>query len=357
MSTTWKMPQAPPPLPSPVASRRRAQVGEKHGSEYLRGWQRHRSTGISLLVHCVLFLLLALLGTGSVGRNGVGFEQPIVMEMQAGTENSQGIFVEDVGATLLGSDEAVGGGESGAGDATGLPGADAAPVDVNSSLVSGDGDEGQGVGDVGDATGGLGLGSGGTTLGGSSALPQAKTSLFGLEGTGTRFVYVFDRSGSMNGYTGLPMSNAKNELIKSLQSLGRLHQFQLIFYNQTPMAYGQLAGKMGMLSGTEENKQSAIGYVRRMVPEGGTEHLGALHMALAMNADVIFFLTDADEPRMSARDLRDLADRSERSGTVIHTIQFGTGSSESSDSWIAELARATGGKYRYIDVTTFAPSS
>jgi hypothetical protein len=80
-------------------------------------------------------------------------------------------------------------------------------------------------------------------------------------------------------------------------------------------------------------------------------------MALSMNADVIFFLTDAEEPGMSGKDLRDIVDRAGRNGTVIHTIQFGTGGSQSSDSWIAELARETGGKYRYIDVTTFTPSS
>lgn len=356
MSTTWRMPQAPPPLPSPVPSRRRLVRGAPLEPSFRRGWRRFESSGISLAVHCTLFLLLALLGTGSVGTPNVGQQQPIVVEMVAGAEGSEGIFVEDVGATILGSDESAGGDESTGGGDDALPGANSAPVDVESVLAGIDpGAGGAGVGDVGEAAGDLGLGAGGPKLGGSSAIPQVKTSVFGIEGTWTRFVYVFDRSSSMNGYTGLPMANAKRELIKSLQSLGRVHQFQLIFYNETPLAYGQLSGSMKMFPGTDENKRSAIGYVRRMQPDGSTEHLSALRMALSMNCDVIFFLTDADQPALSQKDLDDLTDRAERIGAVIHTIQFGTGSNQGTGAWIAELAERTHGKYRYVDVTSFAP--
>lgn len=359
MSTTWKIPQAPPPLPSPVASRRRLQRGAPNVPEFRRGWRQHQSAAVSLLVHCSLFVLVALLGTGSVGTTGEGVEQPIVVAMFAAAESSQGIFVENVGATALGNSAAAGGDDSAAaGGDSSLPGADSAPIDVDSVLSALEpGGGGNGVGDVGDAAGGLGLGDGGPALGGSSAVPKVRTSVFGIEGTGTRFVYVFDRSSSMNGYSGLPMANAKRELIKSLQSLGRLHQFQLIFYNEVPMAYGQLAGTNKMLAGTEEHKQQAIGYVRRIQPDGGTEHLAALRMGLAMGPDVIFFLTDADQPALSHRNLDDLTDRAQRGGTVIHTIQFGRGGNDGAGDWIAELARGTGGQYRYVDVTTFAPES
>lgn len=294
---------------------------------------------------------------GSVGSSNVGVEQPIIVAMFAATDSSQGIFVEDVGATVLGNDADAGGEKNAAdGGDSALPGGDSSPVDVSSVLAGIEpGNSGTGFGDVGEASGGLGMGDGGPVLGGSSAVPKVKTSVFGIEGTGTRFVYVFDRSSSMNGYTGLPMANAKRELIKSLESLGRAHQFQLIFYNEQPLAYGQLSGMTKMLSGTDENKQAAVGYVRRMIPDGGTEHLSALRMGLGMGPDVIFFLTDADQPALSQRNLDDLSDRAARSGTVIHTIQFGSGSNQGSGAWIAELAQETGGKYRYIDVTTFAP--
>ena len=321
-------------------------------------WRRYQSSGISLLVHCGLFLIVALLGTGSVGREGNGALPATIVQVFASSDSEPGVFVEDVGATALGSDSTAIGEVAAAGDGSGLPGGESAPVDVAAVLggiARGDGSGGSG--DVGDAAGGLGLGGGGPKLGGSAGATQGKTSVFGIEGTGSRFVYVFDRSSSMNGYSGLPMAKAKNELIKSLQSLNPVHQFQLIFYNEEPLAYGQLAGTMQTLPGTDENKQAAIGYIRRMTPVGGTKHLPALRMALSMGVDVIFFLTDADVPALSRRELDDLAERASRRPTVIHTIQFGAGGNQGTGAWIASLARSTGGNYRYIDVTTFASDS
>lgn len=359
MSTTWKMPPAPPPLPSPVASRRRS-LFEPATTDRESFWQRRQPALISGAIHTCLFVILGLIGTGSLGQKGAAVEAPVIMQVSMGENENQGFFVEDVGATALGGEESSGGestlgGDSAAEGGPGLPGADAAPIELQSGMVAiGDGGSG-GTGDLDQAAGGFGLGAGGTKLGGSGSLPQARTTVFGIEGTGSRFVYVFDRSSSMNGYSGLPMANAKNELIKSLQGLGKVHQFQLIFYNETPLLYGQLAGAGGMLSGSDENKKMAIGYVRRMVPDGGTVHLSAIRMGLSLAPDVIYFLTDADEPGVSGKEMEDLVDRAERAGTVIHTIQLGTESNPSGNSWMAQLAKATGGKYRYLDVTTFKP--
>ena len=48
---------------------------------------------------------------------------------------------------------------------------------------------------------------------------QAQTSVFGLQGEGSKFLYVFDRSGSMSGYGGRPLRSAQSELIASLNDL------------------------------------------------------------------------------------------------------------------------------------------
>src|SRR5262245_48566300 len=60
---------------------------------------------------------------------------------------------------------------------------------------------------------------------GRNLAPAVETRVFGLRGNGSRFVYVFDRSSSMEG---APLSAAKRELIGSLQSLQSVHQFQVI---------------------------------------------------------------------------------------------------------------------------------
>lgn len=231
------MPPAPPPLPSPVASRRRSSF-EPSTADGESFWQRRQPAIISGAIHTCLFVMLGLIGTGSFGQKGSAVQAPVVMQVAMGENEDSGIFLDNIGTTALGNDESSGGQSTLGGDAQadggpGLPGADSAPVELNSGMISvGDGGGG-GTGDLDQAAGGFGLGSGGSKLGGSGSGPQARTSVFGIEGTGARFVYVFDRSSSMNGYGGLPMANAKNELIKSLQGLGKVHQFQLIFYNET----------------------------------------------------------------------------------------------------------------------------
>ena len=56
----------------------------------------------------------------------------------------------------------------------------------------------------------------------------ANTSVFGAAGKGFKFVYVFDRSGSMGAYGGAPLAAAKAQLIKSLEDLSQTHQFQIL---------------------------------------------------------------------------------------------------------------------------------
>ena len=58
---------------------------------------------------------------------------------------------------------------------------------------------------------------------------KVRTGVFGVTGIGNKFVYLFDRSGSMEGR---PLEAAKREITNSLQDLGKLNQFEIIFYNE-----------------------------------------------------------------------------------------------------------------------------
>ncbi len=86
-------------------------------------------------------------------------------------------------------------------------------------------------------------------------------SLFGLSGTGHRFVYVVDRSDSMNSIGGRPLRAAKRELKRSLQSLTDKHQFQLIFYNDTPKRYIEPGSQMQLLLGERSSIAAAERYI------------------------------------------------------------------------------------------------
>lgn len=194
-------------------------------------------------------------------------------------------------------------------------------------------DRGSGTGDIGD--------------GGGS---EATISLFGVSGSGQRFVFVFDRSDSMNGFNAL--AAAKREIIKGLRGLGPEQAFQIVFYNHRPTPFEPAGQSFWMLPADDSMKQRAEAFVRSIQAFGGTEHMDALKMALRLEPDVIFFLTDARIPRLGDRELTEIHTRSSRSGTTIHAIEFGVDRTIPDNSFLRTLAEENGGQYRYINVET-----
>jgi hypothetical protein len=194
----------------------------------------------------------------------------------------------------------------------------------------------------------IGLGSGNSGINAALAKGAARTGVFGVSGIGYKFVYVFDRSGSMDGHGGAPLAAAKSELIHSLHELDKMHQFQIVFYNEHPRVF-TLSGNDGRLAfGTQQNKRLAERFVRGITADGATQHEEAILLALAMDPDVIFFLTDADEPSLSPRQLAHIARRNH--GTTINTIEFGYGPQENSENFLGWLARQNGGQHVYVNI-------
>ncbi len=233
------------------------------------------------------------------------------------------------------------------GAASPLPSADELHIDMSDLLPT----EGDGAGSTGEATessapraGELGGGTAkGMDIGG-----EARTGVFGVYGEGSRFVYVFDRSGSMDGYNGRPLRAAKTELLASLGDLGRIHQFQIIFYNESPRVFNPHGGRPKLEWADDASKQLARAFVTNISASGGTRHLGALNLALGLKPDVIFFLTDADEPKMSAADLARV--QRNNGGTMIHAVEFGFGRQRKRDNFLVRLAEQNRGKHVYVDI-------
>lgn len=215
------------------------------------------------------------------------------------------------------------------GNASGLNGTQA--IGTQGNGLSGDGSSGSGSGP------GRGPGQG----------SKSKADFFGIVGTGSSFAYVMDHSDSMNSYEAAPLRFAKRELIKSLESLNEYNKFQVVFYNDSlsPMS-------RSMMLATPSNIHRATQFVRNMPGDGGTAHLPALRQALSMNPEVLFFLTDADDPSLSMPQLLDIQQRAEVTKTTIHTVQFNLGPAANDGSWIRKLAEMNRGSYKYIDVTT-----
>ena len=193
------------------------------------------------------------------------------------------------------------------------------------------------VGDVGQmATGG----SPSKILGNT-----ATVSVFGISGTGTRFVYVFDRSISM---AGPPLRVAKQQLIASLESLDSVHQFQIIFFNHEPQAWDLTGGQNRIAFATDANKRLAEKFIRNVTATGGTFRRTALQLALRLQPDVIFFLSDTDDP-MAKVDLAEAIRRARRDAISINTIEYGSGDRSTDENFLVQLARETGGRYVYVD--------
>ena len=303
---------------------------------------------VSLVLHATLILGIGFLWVANPNGTGGEKNRPVGVAMVYESNSGEEYRLSDASAS--GNQSEVNSAES---LESLLPNENTAPGMTNQSaldaVLPGSIDAG---GSASEAAGDLGLGEGNTQLGSVRKIPKVKTSVFGIEGEGTRFLYVFDRSDSMNGYNGRPFQAAKSQLLKSMESLGEAHQFQVIFYNDTPRPYGGLqSGAPRILTGSDNDKRSAQRFVREIIATGGTQHVDAMRMAINLSPDVIFFLTDADTAP-SQRELDRLLISASRVGATIHTIQFGKGSNQTGGGWIKFFAESSGGKFRYIDVTT-----
>jgi hypothetical protein len=174
---------------------------------------------------------------------------------------------------------------------------------------------------------------------------QVTTEIFGVKGTGSRFVYVIDRSESMAGFEFRPMLAARQELWKSLNSLQKNNQFQIVFYNNDVKIFN---GELRLYFATVETIEQAKGFIERVRPDGGTDHMAALKEAFKFAPDVIFFLTDA-EGGFTDADLREIGRRN-RSAAIINAIEFGE--RRSGNRSLEAVARNSGGQYIFKNINT-----
>lgn len=200
-------------------------------------------------------------------------------------------------------------------------------------------------------------GRGGDGLGaeGAGGTGAPGTAFFGTRDHGTRVVFVIDCSASMMNYNS--MASAKAALVAALQTLTEAQQFQIIFYNREPRLFRHSGEQNSALFlATERNKSLARQYIAQTEPDLGTDHMPALKLGLKLAPEVMYFLTDADEPQLSAPELAEIA-RLNHGRTRIHTIEFGKDQDLGLENFLKKLARQNGGTYRYHDVRQLALQS
>lgn len=171
---------------------------------------------------------------------------------------------------------------------------------------------------------------------------SGETQFFGLTGRGSRFVFVIDRSLSMEGAR---FAAAKREVLAALPNLKRVHQFQIIGYNEKPRGMARMA------FADENGVQDAKAFLEGLTPSGGTDHTQALQAALNLGPDVIFFLTDASDPGISAKDLKKIR---ENNTATIHVIDISSDKAGEARS-LKQLAEENRGEYKRIDSDRLSP--
>lgn len=181
---------------------------------------------------------------------------------------------------------------------------------------------------------------------------DTRTQVFGVTGEGTKFVYVFDRSGSMERSLGpSPLKAAKDQLLASLQSLDANHQFQILFYNQEPIMFSPAGRGETMVFADEGMKREAEQFLNGIAAVGATTgREEALLKALRLQPDVVFFLSDVDNPLLP-RQLEKIRRRN-NGRTCINTIEFDRGPEKlGGANFLKQLAADSGGRYIYVDIS------
>ncbi len=307
----------------------------------------------SVIFHLIgLLLLLLFIRPTSEIRGAPGGERTDRVGIVLNSESHDGTVYRNETETFQKSDSAASSGPLTANPTDFDPGQFLPQMPDNvigPSLTQTDGDSGQ----TGRLENKIGSGSGrGSGSGGSGTGSAATVSVFGLEGTGHKFAFVFDRSASMSEQGNKPIRAAKAELIRALESLQSVHQLLVVFYNEEPRMYpsGERSGRL--IFATDDNKEEAKRFVGSIVPDGATNHEKALVVATKSNPDVIFLLTDG-QPKddLSQRQLDKILKVS--GGIQINVIQFGFGPEPRNRNYLKLLAAQNAGLYQYIDIGTF----
>lgn len=164
---------------------------------------------------------------------------------------------------------------------------------------------------------------------------------FGISAPGKRFVYVVDCSRSMNhphpGEAKTRFGRLKLEILRSVAGMDSSQQFFIIYFNDQAIPMPASSPQQAI----PQYQKRYLGWMSKMHADGETDPRDALTMALKLQPDVIYFLTDGRfKPKIEA-DLKRLS----QPDVAIHTYAFGERHAE---KIMRAVAAANGGQYKYI---------
>lgn len=130
-----------------------------------------------------------------------------------------------------------------------------------------------------------------TPVGGRSgrAGREREQAFFGIQIVGERFVFVVDSSTSM---AGRRWESACGELLRSLKELGPGQQFYVVCFDKQTKPYrGETPRYM---RSTQQQLRQVRSWLRQLELGANTLPRGAMELALALQPDAIFLLSDGE---------------------------------------------------------------
>jgi hypothetical protein len=198
------------------------------------------------------------------------------------------------------------------------------------------------------APGAVAIGAGGGTRG------VATSTFFGARGSGRRFVFIVDKSGSMVNRGGAAagptkLDTAIDELLRSVGSLPDFAQFRVCLFDTSVQVFPE----RGFAKARASERQRLGVWLQAVVASGGTTPQVAFDRIMGDSTppDAIFFLTDG---RIPAEDPSWIMQRVVVRGKMVpvHCIAFGDADAAQQ---LEPISRATGGQFRFIPLGSARP--
>jgi len=176
----------------------------------------------------------------------------------------------------------------------------------------------------------------------------ATIRLYGVEVTGTHFVFVCDASRTMGGKEPTPLATAKAVIDACLAQLTGTEQFSIIVYSNKIQQFG-VEGQGRSPNASDENKLAGREFLAEFSPEGEANHNAAVAASISDEPDVVIVLSDGSGEPMTGLELRKFNAANETKAK-IYAIEFGYGPPFGLGSFARQLAKENGGKTIYVDL-------
>lgn len=172
---------------------------------------------------------------------------------------------------------------------------------------------------------------------------------FGTRSYGSRFVFVIDCSLSMKGNR---WYRAVRELNTAIEGLEKNQEFLVLLYNnRTSVMLNAKTSTAGLVVASRDNKDECRAWLRKQRPRGGTFPASAMFIALSLDPDAVFLLSDG-ELQDNTRELlqfwnNEQADFDEPSTKIpINTISLGRDSE--GQEMMRSIAAQNEGEFTWI---------